>query len=1071
MSIKSDQKRGAADGIGSLLEIGLIMCMQVSGRRGSPILMGVFFYCIWLALVSAGIEVVLVQRAQAESFDMGSGVGRVVFYDERYNVQQEFKGWESIADCRSAPDDTFVVAQVSKRQVVRVDRGGRVLNTWVVSAPPRQIRINNQLDLLAVSEQGIEVIRQDGATALKVNLQEITDAEFNPQGGYILTRMTPEPFLGYMEASGAVEWRTPSRAQDVKSPSGLLTVSANETGDFAFSDGRYLTAHFAGQSSPVRHDLASVTWLARGRIGSDRRLLFFDREGLRLGFFDREGNRSTYSTQMLPVCVDSDARGGLMVGFVPRPLGQLLGREQNTKYLSVSTSWTRQSLATGIMGAVGLAVLLIFFHRRYRGRTYREGRDPRGVACAPFGDGQQDRQGSLQRGVAYYFRLLGCFCGIAAGVYGLFRGITALHPALFVTWGLWLLVGAIFVVVSLIGLVRLHGVAPLATKNIEASSNESFSWMLFLLSLCSLVGCLIEQYVHGDNRLSISAWFVAQTLFIASIVSGNSRISGRASWRHTSLLLLVLLLAAGSRLWEIGNFPDTIHHDHGIIGQSALRFFLGDWSPFFVLDPLSGGMMRPWLIPMSSSLYFFGEHYWVLRLSSALWFVVLVYGCFKLGAVLSSTRLGLIFAALVVVHHTLLLYSRQPYVIEATPPFILSLYFLAAGLRSSALKPWGLAGLWVGYSMLSIRSCTQYPGIWIALFIWCCLAMPALIVRRGRGLLLMVIGIVIVGAPFVQSYIASSRLLLSRLSETSVLFGPGFTIKGDGALWAHQFGRSFGSFFVFRDAGPWGITTSAPLFMGLGVGLFCIGLVYMLLYPRRLLTGFILVPTAACLTLGSAMLIDPPGYYHIFPAIVLSLCVVAVPIERLWSLAATAKNKILSLVFLTAAVLALGIFSYNNVAEFWRAVRRPSPPYGNLPFWSPTSQEVVARAVGEMKPERVFIVRKAEGLTASDAHFFFVGFRSDIRDITYDLADQLPLSPSADKGDVLFVVLPERAGAEESIREVYPRAQLSRIAFGTAAQTISTLLVSHAEIDEAFRAGRKLFSSNHAIYYQLTPLR
>lgn len=1061
----------------------LAMCtIKVMSGRSSPVslfsgFMRILCGTIVVFLVAACLAV---RSTHADIIKVGDGPARIVLYDQYKSPKTAFVGFEEFVDCRVAIDNTILVAESSKRVITRVDQQGKALASWTASDQPIRIHVNKQLDLLIVSQHGIEIFRPDGSKVTSVAISGIVDAAFGPSGAILVVRRANVPEIGLMDSSGSVQWRALSDGKLVTGLQPLISIDMTSTDTILVSDGRYLVS-LNDDLSPIRRwDTRIGSSSAHGRISNNGGEMFFDYRGLRLGFFDHVGLASVVGTPMFVSCGDVASNGDFVVGYFAKPGGKWLARTRFEKNYAYTLHWELESLATAISFAIFLSCSLVLLERRrfHRGVINTRASATTGPSATPGRSVVPNSADELssQQGYRYFVGLAAGGAGIALSCAALIKAISLLRPegSIF-SWGVWLMGGAVAGAASLNILTRVHRIRiewPFSGRADDTLSVKSrFSPQLFALSFMALVVCLGEQYRSGDSRMAIGAWVAAQVFFIGAFQRCANRCGAEERTLHTWLLGVVLLVAAVSRLWEIGGYPDVIHHDHLVMGESALRFLLGEWNPFFVIDPLSGSLMRPWVVPISAFISLFGEHLWVLRLSSALWFVALVYGCYKLGAVLLCKRLGLLFACLVTVQHSLLLYSRQVFITEAAAPFILSLYFIVLGLRSDSLRPWASAGLWVGYSMLSPRSCSQYPAIWLALFMWCCVIAPSVLWKRRKGVLVLLIGALVVGIPFFSSFFSSAGLMLDRLSQNGVLLGPGFTIKGDAALWSYQLSRSFGALLLFWDTGAWAIKTEQPILTPYGVALFSVGMVCLMTQWRRLVFGFTVLPIIGALFLGSAMLIDPPGYFHILVALILPMLIVAIPLEQMMRVGDNAARRTVRFGCYAVVVTVLGLLCRENVMTFWSVVQRPTSASYAPGMWSPQMSQVIARAIDEHKPETAFIVKRAGGFGAHDAIFHFVAFHSNIMDIAYDLADELPLPPSPHKGRTMILVLPERAAEVAYLRELYPQSDVAEIYYGDRLQPVTMFLIEHAEVEYVYRAGRKVPRSDLTVSYALNPIK
>jgi len=587
--------------------------------------------------------------------------------------------------------------------------------------------------------------------------------------------------------------------------------------------------------------------------------------------------------------------------------------------------------------------------------------------------------------------------------------------------------------------------APLQTR-------QARTLTLGALSVASLGVCLyVLRVFPAEQAMAIALWLAAQLWLIAATLPAVApdvaeRAAGRRYW---PLLGLVLLAAIVTRFWQIGYYPDGIHHDHSQYGTAALRTFDGNWKPFFIMDPwTSETMTRVWLVPCMAALQLFGHHYWVLRLTGAISGVLVVWGTYLLGTSLFNRRVGLIAAVLVTVNNGLLLYSRLPYVMDSAWPLVLAVHCAVVALKRGSRLHWTLAGLLSGWAMLTVRQFTMYPFIGGAMLLCLACLYPHQLWRQRSGLLWFAWGLAAAYAPMLP-HMMSDIVLPTQARGALVLLNPDGSLRWDGALWATQLLHSFGSIIYYRDSGPWGVSTSKPICLGVESCLFGIGLVYLLTSRRTPAMVVLVLWIVVSIFLGCAALPNPPTLYHYLVAIIPIMVTTAVALDRL--LALTDRWPVVwRAVPAMAAVALLAVISAAQIDAFWQTVRRPVPGSDGQTVYHTVPITLVARFVSEHPDYRYFMVRgRTEGATGHPLLAFFAA-HTDMSDVSTDVAEVLPVPPVEPAVGAAFIVLPGRSAQREAISTVYPGATITELRYTNG--SVWVYLVSASEVRKAYEA-------------------
>ncbi len=151
------------------------------------------------------------------------------------------------------------------------------------------------------------------------------------------------------------------------------------------------------------------------------------------------------------------------------------------------------------------------------------------------------------------------------------------------------------------------------------------------------------------------------------------------------VLLVILAIATGFRLWHLNSLPANLSPSEGATGVAALRAWHGHH------------LMGVFATPIALAVGIFGNHIWVLRLVPALMGIFAVLGVYALARLLFEWELAAIAAFLMATSAWQVQLSRVA-IIDVMVPLcaVWGCYELFSGLRTNHLWHWFLAGLWFG---------------------------------------------------------------------------------------------------------------------------------------------------------------------------------------------------------------------------------------------------------------------------------------------------------------------------------------------------------------------------------------
>jgi hypothetical protein len=997
--------------------------------------------------------------ATADSFPTRlTGIDSLVIYDAQKQPVRRITNLPPLAQCGADSKESLVLYPNGTSVLQFHDLSGR--NTRNFALGSQVVRISRTDDgFLIVSDVGavLEFSREgtplrglnsrDAVWAAKVGTDVIiTVTRSGELRRYNWTMRTPSVVYGAEQAGRAVSFK----AVAALGPSRFVAFDA---------EGRELVWFDEEMHEQLRTPF-NVTdptiFLFLPQLNS---VLVSGAEHAGVSFISSDGSVSSVKTPLVPVCAGTVPEGGFVIGYsgkgsatlIEPPFDDLEGRMARLTYDCL--------FAIIIYAAVGawcFAKIWIFFVAwLQRGRGNPE--------CAPSNDVSESAEiRPCASAFGLGMSLLVAHSGLAGAwlVYPMLRGLPSRFlPELSVqqSWGMFSVcvlasgISLAWLGIKLLLSPRLQSLSPAAQGS--AGMNTTY-WFLALLSLVLAGVCnyrnIIElepEYPNGSPKLIVACWIAAQVLIVMAFTRiPTTRLFSQ--WRQSEMWTVVGLcsLTSFSRLLWLDQYPHNIHHDFGVMGEHVLRYLLEPWFPIFTLDAgQSSG--RPWYMQMAALMWLFGISDWTLRLSNIIWSVGFVLAAYLIGRETVSHRFGVIFGLLVAAQHNVLGYSRCPYVMESVAPFMFCLYFFGRGVRSMCARDFAVAGVWGAWSLMTIRNFTPYPFIGTVLVAFLVVVYPRTMWRLRWHLVLMVVAGAVVFGPYVHFYLYE-QLLSARLFDSSPLLQGG-RLSTDLHLWAHQLTRAFGGFIIYPDRISWEMETLVPVCAALTSGLFCAGLVILVSRIRSIGAAMALIVIAVDTLLGSALLEEPPSYYHVFVAIIFAMYVVAIPIEWLWQIALTVRYRIAKTVLVSCAVCIAGAAV---VEEVWPFIRysMPSQDSHGVPQPKYNAHSLMARYTLQHRERRfVAVSRPGNNYEFHNATIrLFYGAFSERFELFSDVYDYLPVRPGGITRDISFFI--DNVEDLNRVRSIYPQGTLESFVYAYGESSIMVYTVPGAEVDHVW---------------------
>lgn len=269
------------------------------------------------------------------------------------------------------------------------------------------------------------------------------------------------------------------------------------------------------------------------------------------------------------------------------------------------------------------------------------------------------------------------------------------------------------------------------------------------------------------------------------------------------VLLAVLAVAVGFRLYGLHQAPPGLYPDEAMVGNEAIQAW--ETGHFQVFYPYNNGEEGLYADLAAIPIHFLGNTAFALRLTSAIAGVLTVLGTYFLTRLLfDNWEIAAMAAFLMATGFWHVNFSRIGFrAILAPLMAVWMLYYLIKGMRTHRLWHWGLAGLFLGLGMYTYIAFRIMPLV-IALVIltyWFAVRLVFLherytyTRRQFWGNIAMLVGVaILVSLPLVSYFIAHPGTFSGRTSQLSVFSGP----HPWGQL-AENYVRMLGMFFITGD--------------------------------------------------------------------------------------------------------------------------------------------------------------------------------------------------------------------------------------------------------------------------------
>jgi 4-amino-4-deoxy-L-arabinose transferase-like glycosyltransferase len=246
------------------------------------------------------------------------------------------------------------------------------------------------------------------------------------------------------------------------------------------------------------------------------------------------------------------------------------------------------------------------------------------------------------------------------------------------------------------------------------------------------------------------------------------------------VLLLILAIAAGFRLYNLHSVPPGLYPDEAMNGTNAIQAWESGHFRIFYAD--NNGREGLFINLQAISVHFLGNTAFALRLVSAIIGILTVLGTYLLARrMFDNWEIAALAAFLMATGFWHVNFSRIGFrAIMAPFCAVWALYYLWTALRSNRLWHWALAGFWLGlgfHTYIAFRVMPAVVAVVILVYLWSLRSdfrHDKYIHTRHQlwgGMALMVGVMIVVLLPMAAYFYANPGELIGRTAKVSVFAG------------------------------------------------------------------------------------------------------------------------------------------------------------------------------------------------------------------------------------------------------------------------------------------------------------
>ncbi|MBN2389936.1 MAG: glycosyltransferase family 39 protein [Anaerolineae bacterium] len=243
---------------------------------------------------------------------------------------------------------------------------------------------------------------------------------------------------------------------------------------------------------------------------------------------------------------------------------------------------------------------------------------------------------------------------------------------------------------------------------------------------------------------------------------------GSRWWRERALILLLLLVGAGLRLWDMGRVPPGLYHDEAQHGLDALTVLETGHVPLYF--SANNGREPFFIYLVTLSVAVLGRSPLAVRLPAFLVGFLTLAATYDLAKVLWGRRAGRWALAVLAVMFWHVHLSRVGFR-AVMLPLLTALFLVQAvrGLRTGKTRYWAAAGALYGASWYTYMAARFTPVALGVMVLYGLLFRREQTLRAWRGALIFCIAALVVLAPLGGYTLAHPEIVLSRTGQVSIL--------------------------------------------------------------------------------------------------------------------------------------------------------------------------------------------------------------------------------------------------------------------------------------------------------------
>ena len=472
-------------------------------------------------------------------------------------------------------------------------------------------------------------------------------------------------------------------------------------------------------------------------------------------------------------------------------------------------------------------------------------------------------------------------------------------------------------------------------SNSQTKSYHPIRLLLLFASIVIYFLSVLSFSTNGETGFVRGLWAAGLICFILSqlpyTAHPESEESPRFQWQNWLVLGLILAVGFWLRFYQIATIPDDLHGDMASHGWVARDFLLGTQKDIFGF----GWTATPTIgfLPAFLTMAVFGNNIFGLQMAAV------IGGTFSLFAIylltwrlFNSHRLAVLTTALVAINVVHIHFSRI-FNMEPWPLSNFAIFLFIDGLKARRSTSFGLAGVFLGFSMLMYTSGRVLPFILVVFFVYALVFQRAWITQNLWGFAALMGGIVITMGPALVFYLMNWDTFVSRSHEVFI-FSPGvlehllnkYNTDSPLIVLLTQIKLSLLMFNQASDTSSQ-LGYPHPMFSSLISPLILLGLGFALRRWKDASMAFVLIWLGLTGVMGSVLTIDAPFWPRLVGIVPAAALLIAVALSQILELGRKIFNTqavIFIIAFMTIFLASVGYLTWNEYYLFVKDSGSPS---------------------------------------------------------------------------------------------------------------------------------------------------